>query len=367
MTVFRLFPDYTVWELTCRCNMRCLHCGTGAGLPRENELTIDECCALIDDLAEMGCRKCALIGGEPLLFREWKTVAQRLSYRGIQTGLITNGLLVSEKVVDAFVEGGLQVIGISLDGTETVHNRVRAHVNSFARAVKAIRLIKERTSLKVTAITQVSRYNLDDLTGLLKVMVDSGVDTWQPQLTTLTGRMREHSDFALEAKDLLQLAAFIAQVRRSGRIQVDTGENIGYYGAHEGELRDGPYLGCYAGCRVVGVESNGNIKGCLSLSEDYVEGNIRDRSFGEIWEDPEGFAYNRQWHPEKAEGGCRDCDFLKLCRCGCANTAIGATGSRYDNPYCLRRLAREGKIPLPSAGEAERTGLVTDQKVVFRS
>jgi radical SAM protein with 4Fe4S-binding SPASM domain len=356
MGEFRCYPEYVVWELTCRCNLRCLHCGTAAGNARENELSLDECFALCDELVEMGCARGALSGGEPLLFSGWKRLARRFTGEGVRLSLITNGLLVNERVVTDFEDAGLCVIGISLDGTEDVHNRIRCRPDAFARTLKAIDLIKKRSDLMVTAITQVSGFNISVLDELVQVLTDHGVDIWQPQLTTITGRMREHSDFAIQPKDYLRLARFIARTRETGRMRVDTGENIGYYGPYEDRLRDYPYLGCYAGCRIVGIESNGNIKGCLSLPEDFVEGNIRKRPFREIWEDPEGFAYNRGWCPEKAEGGCKGCEYLTLCRCGCSNTAVGSTGSRFNNPYCLRHLAMEGQIAFEAEPENAAVG-----------
>ena len=64
MSEFRFFPDQVVWEITYACNMRCIHCGTSAGVPRSDELTTDESLALIDELAELGCRGLTLSGGQ---------------------------------------------------------------------------------------------------------------------------------------------------------------------------------------------------------------------------------------------------------------------------------------------------------------
>ena len=50
----RPVPRYTVWELTLACDHRCLHCGPRAGEARPNELTLDECLQLVDEMAELG-------------------------------------------------------------------------------------------------------------------------------------------------------------------------------------------------------------------------------------------------------------------------------------------------------------------------
>ena len=62
-------PEHAVWELTLRCNMKCLHCGSSAGRARANELTVDECLRVADDLLTLGCRQITFIGGEIFLYR----------------------------------------------------------------------------------------------------------------------------------------------------------------------------------------------------------------------------------------------------------------------------------------------------------
>lgn len=46
-------PEFCVWEITRKCNLRCLHCGSAAGEPRENELTMEECFGVADQLVEL--------------------------------------------------------------------------------------------------------------------------------------------------------------------------------------------------------------------------------------------------------------------------------------------------------------------------
>ena len=80
------------------------------------------------------------------------------------------------------------------------------------------------------------------------------------------------------------------------------------------------------------------------MQEEFVEGNIRDSSFTEIWNNPDGFAYNRKFTRETGEGLCRDCGYLPLCRGGCTTTSVSATGRRADNPYCIHRIEKEQGI-----------------------
>lgn len=60
----KYYPRQAVWEMTLKCNMNCRHCGSRAGKQRENELTLDECLDIAQQLIDMGLEYITLIGGE---------------------------------------------------------------------------------------------------------------------------------------------------------------------------------------------------------------------------------------------------------------------------------------------------------------
>jgi len=86
----------------------------------------------------------------------------------------------------------------------------------------------------------------------------------------------------------------------------------------------------------MGIESDGTIKGCLSLhGKDYIEGNIRERSLKEIWTDKNCFKLNRRFSPDCLTGICKGCKWGQICRGGCSEKAKSYTGSKYGSPFCL--------------------------------
>lgn len=336
MNEFRIYPQVVIWEITFACNMRCIHCGTSAGKPRPDELSTQEALDLVDELHGLGTESITLSGGEPLLRKDWPQLARRIHDRGMRTYLITNGLLVDEKIVDEMVDIGFDNVGVSLDGTEATHNHIRQNPRSFDRVVNAMQLMKE-AGLRFCAISQVSNLNLDELDEIRQILIDLGCPVWRVQMTTSTGRMTK--DLVLSLENYPKLVDKILGYQKDDRIEIDVGENIGYYGCKGTELYHGmPYFGCYAGTRVAGIESNGNVKGCLSMPEEFVEGNLKESSFTEIWNKPGAFLYNREFTRETAAGACRECYYLPLCRGGCTTTSVSATGVRADNPFCMYRI-----------------------------
>jgi len=340
MIGYDFYPQAVVWEITFACNMRCLHCGTAAGKRRPDELTTDEALRLADELAELGAVDITLSGGEPLMRKDWAQIAERIRDNGMHHYIITNGWSVTPETVDEFARVNFYNVGVSFDGVKKTHNYIRQREESYDKVLNAFDLMAAHDGVrKFCALTQVSNINLDELDEIHDILVDHGVPQWRIQMTTCTGRMAEHANLVMSLDNFPRFVDKVIELKKDKSIDIDVGENIGYYGCQGMMLQDNnPYFGCFAGTRGVGIESNGNIKGCLSMPEEFVEGNIRDSSLTEIWRDPDKFAYNRKFTRESADGFCKTCKYLPLCRAGCATTAYGATGCRGDNPYCTYRV-----------------------------
>ncbi len=353
MSSFRFYPEKVVWEITFACNMRCLHCGTSAGKRRPDELTTDEALNLIDELAGLGTASITLSGGEPLLRDDWPILTERIKKHGIKASIISNGYAFTEDTALEIKRLGMNNTGFSFDGTEKTHNHIRQREDSWQRALDAMSLMAKH-GLMFCAVTQISNINLHELDDIRQSLIDVGCKLWRIQMTTFTGRM--HKELVLTLENYPRLIDKLMEFKKKNdEITVDVGENIGYYGCKGTRLWDGnPYLGCYAGTRVAGIESNGNIKGCLSMPEEFVVGNIRDSSFTEIWNNDEGFLYNRRFTRQTATGPCRECRYLPLCRGGCATTSVSATGERANNPYCIYQVEQKNGV------EPEDTEIITN-------
>jgi radical SAM protein with 4Fe4S-binding SPASM domain len=112
---------------------------------------------------------------------------------------------------------------------------------------------------------------------------------------------------------------------------------------------------------VIGIESGGDVKGCLSLPSSvhgehrFVEGNLKQRSLREIWSRPGAFAYNRLFKEEQLFGFCRVCRFRDLCRGGCAWGTFAQGGGGNEDCFYYQAV-KHGRLDLlaeePTAEEA---------------
>lgn len=339
------YPRQGVWELTFACNMNCLHCGSSAGGPvqkRQEELSTKEAFQVCDDLATLGNERITLSGGELFLRKDWDLIAERLTKHGVKVSLISNGSLIGREAERISRLLPLEAVGISLDGAGETHNLIRRVPKAFERAVQALKLLKEMGAY-TAVITSVSKLNVAELEGIYKILQELRVNAWQIQLIIGEGRMERSPDLP-GPEEVLQVASFMARKRRERKMHIFPGDNIGYYSSHECQIRDFPWLGCFAGILVVGIEANGNVKGCLSQAPDlfegnpFVEGNVREKSLVRIWTSPDAFSYNRKFDPAQVSGECKGCPHLAKCRCGCTATAYALTKTKYNNPCCLFRF-----------------------------
>jgi radical SAM protein with 4Fe4S-binding SPASM domain len=335
----RYVPEYCVWELTLRCNMRCLHCGSAAGRAREGELTVAECLPVADALVALGCRVLALIGGEVFLFPGWEQVARRLTDRGVYVNTITNGSVLGDKQIAQIREAGLGNVGVSVDGLAEAHDKIRGVPRSFERALRALDRLRAE-GIKTSVVTTLTSLNWDDLPGLHEVLVEHGVETWQIQLATPMGNMASARGLLLDPKRIPELTRFIRERREVQGMWILGADDIGYYNEDELYLRNQPgtlcaWQGCTAGLTTVGIDSVGNVKGCESLYDArFIEGNLRNESLEAIWCREDAFAYNRHFSVDQLTGSCAGCDKGARCRGGCRGVCYFTSAGLYENPYC---------------------------------
>lgn len=331
-------PEICVWELTLKCNMNCIHCGSVAGKARSDELTVDECLGIADELLDLGCKQATLIGGEVFLYRGWEEIARKLSEGGVQVNIITNAFVLGDTQIEQIKYAKLVNVGISVDGMENNHNKIRNVKTSFRRVLKAFQRLREE-KISIAVVTSLLDFNLDDLEQMHHLFLDNGVSVWQIQIATAMGNMASNQGLILNPAKVPLITRFI-RYKTNEILRIYAGDDIGYYDENEIYIRSRPgtisaWRGCQAGLKAVGIDSIGNVKGCESLySDDFIEGNLREKSLEEIWNKEGNFAYNRKFDVSMLTGRCATCDKGEICRGGCRGSSYFSTGSPFENAYC---------------------------------
>jgi radical SAM protein with 4Fe4S-binding SPASM domain len=318
--------------------MRCKHCGSSCKNALDDELTTEEALSLCNDLSEAGLKLVTLSGGEPLLRSDWPLIAKAFSDQNVMVTMISNGWLINEEIIEKAKNSGLLSIAISLDGIQETHDTIRMS-GSFERSIKALHLMKEK-DLSSSVITTVMKSNLFELPFLYDQLKKANVKFWQFQIGCPMGNLSEHSNELLESSDMSSLMDFIWNVYEDGIIFPVLSDCIGYYTKRSTQLRrsyfkgDISWNGCPAGRYNVGIFCNGDIGGCTSIRDKkYIEGNIRNDSFSNIWNNENAFQWNRNPSINDLSGFCKNCSYVSKCFGGCFN--IRKTFNKTDYPFCL--------------------------------
>lgn len=329
-------PAYVVWELTLACDQPCTHCGSRAGDARANELTTEAALDVVKELAALGTKELVLIGGEAYLHPGFLEIIAALRAAGVRPIMTTGGRGVTADLAKEMAAAGLAQVSVSIDGLAKTHDLMRAARGSFASATAALAHCKA-AGIIIAANTNLNRLNQGDLESLYEHLKAQGIAAWQIQLTTPLGRAADRPDLVFQPWDLLDVVPRVAALKERARndgILVMPGNNLGYFGPEEATLRSlrageaEHWQGCQAGRFVMGIESDGAVKGCPSLqTTSYVGGHVRD--LAATW--PKLAPKRELW------GFCATCDFAEVCQGGCTFTAHAFFGRPGNNPYCHYR------------------------------
>jgi radical SAM protein with 4Fe4S-binding SPASM domain len=327
------FPAYVVWELTLACDHACTHCGSRAGVAREGELSTDEALDVVRQLAALGTREVILIGGEAYLHAGFLAIVRALRGAGIAPALTTGGRGITDELAAQLVDAGLAYASVSVDGLEATHDRMRNLRGSWRAAMTALDRLRA-AGLPTASNINLNRLNHGDLEALYEELAARGIGSWQVQITAPLGRAADRPDLMLQPWDLLTLVPRVAALKlraRAAGIVLTPGNNLGYFGPEETQLRS--------------IDAAGGVKGCPSLQPAYVGGSTRARSIAEIWNTSPELAFTRKRTVDDLWGFCRTCAFAEHCMGGCSFTAHSIFGRPGNNPYChyrARTLAKQG-------------------------
>ena len=354
-------PRYAIWEITLACDQKCIHCGSRAGPARAGELDTDECLDVVKQLRELGVGEVTLVGGEAYLRSDFILIIRAIREAGMRCSMTTGGRNLTTERIEAMVEAGISSVSVSIDGLEATHDRLRGVEGSWRQALAAIGRLRS-AGVRTAVNTQINRLTMHELGPLLDRIVAAGAFGWQLQITAPFGNAADHPEILLQPYMMLEVYEIlegIVQRAKAAGLLLWPANNLGYFGPLEAGLRGrqksgGHYKGCVAGKHQIGLEADGNVKGCPSLGgRENSAGNVREHRLAQLWARAEELAYIRERTPDDLWGYCAQCHYADVCRAGCTATAEPLLGRPGNNPFCHHRA-----LEMDEAGFRERIELV---------
>ena len=325
-----------VWNMTNRCNLKCVHCYAEAeAYTAEGELTTEEAKRFIEDVADYNATVLLFSGGEPFMRDDLFELARYAKSLGLRPVISTNGTLITEEKARLAKEAGIMYIGVSLDGLKDVNDKFRGVDGAFERAVEGMKnclKVGQKTGLRFT----ITKHNQDDLEGVLLKLKEIGVSRCCVYHLDYTGRGKEIQELDLSHDETRKAVSTYFELTKKHHAEgypietllVGNYADAGYlyltlkeedpekaewaYGLLKRNGGDG------TGQTIADVDHLGNVH-ANQFWQHYSFGNVKERKFGEIWDDiSDPIMKGLKNKDEKITGRCAksNCRFFEICRGG---------------------------------------------------
>lgn len=299
-------------DLTYRCNNNCHHCWLRIppyAQEKQNELSYNEICHLVDDARHMGCRHWLISGGEPMLRPDFADIFDYITCRSISYSINSNGTLITPEIAQLLRRKGTKMIAL-YGATEEVHDHVTRNPGSFKATMRGFQLLKEAgAGFTVQLIPMKDNYHeFSAMINLAKALSPhwrvgaawlylSACGSPEKNAEIRAQRLPPGEVIILDTPDLS-----LEEQRRS-EISCLADPND-----------DRLFAQCIQGRRAFHVDPYGHMTFCSFIKDSSMLYNLRTGSFQEAWE---------KFIPslsEKVRGGteydknCRSCEYRSDCR-----------------------------------------------------
>ena len=320
-----------VWNVTRRCNLRCLHCYAHAKDHAEkDELTTEQGKFLLDDLAGFGVPVVLFSGGEPLVRKDLPELASYAVGKGMRAVISTNGTLITAPMARTLKEIGLSYVGISLDGMQEINDRFRAVPGAFRSALDGIRNC-QAAGIKVGLRFTINRFNVQEIPSIFNLIEEMDI----PRVCFY------HLVYAGRGSELVEQDLSLEDSRKTLDLIIDNTRRLHDMGKPKEVLTvdnhaDGPYI--YLRMLKENPErakevmellkwnegnNSGRGIGCVSWDgavhadqfwRHVSFGNVKERPFSEIWMDTSNPLMGKLKEKKKhVTGRCAECRWLDIC------------------------------------------------------
>ena len=324
----RFVPLVMSWNVTRKCNLKCSHCYINAAKEElRDELTTAEGKRLMDQISDVSRPLLILSGGEPLLRPDVYELIRYGTSKGFRMGLGSNGSLLDAAVAKKLKEAGVKTVSISLDSSVPErHDDFRGVKDSWQKAIEAIKALKQNGVL-VQVNTTVTQQNHSEIDEIMSLTERLGVENFHLFFLVPTGRGTKLTDISPSMYEDMIKSTFAKTARHKLNVRPSCAPQFMRIAKDMCIDMRQWIRGCLAGLYYCRVYPNGDITPCPYLPIKL--GNIRERSFSEIWFNSDVMKDFRDF--DNLKGKCGICEHRSVCG-GCRARAYGLSSDFID--YC---------------------------------
>ncbi len=315
-------PTEVFLAVTHRCNLNCFHCSVYPTEYGNNELNSKELFSLIDHLAHLKVFTIRISGGEPFLRKDLLFIIEHIVNNNMRLSINTNAMCITKETARKLADYSKRIdeIMVSIDGSRAdIHERLRGK-GSFKKTIHGIqRLIDE--GLNVSAYTTVVRYNFRDIEAIIKLCKKLQISHVKfNELLPVGMGLRYYYELGLNYSERIATIKKLQTLSKKYNGFIDgTYLQICEIFSPRTERNDTLSLsGCGATLNSLTILPDGTVVPCDRL-QNFVLGNVRERSISEIWRSSPAIKKFRQRFKKTLNDikECVDCEYKKKCTGGC--------------------------------------------------
>jgi radical SAM protein with 4Fe4S-binding SPASM domain len=331
------FGPVVVYNCTSRCNLNCLHCysNSTADLGRD-ELTTAEAKQLLHQLAEANCPVVLFSGGEPLLRNDLFDLLAEAKQLALRTVISSNGTSIDSAAAGKLAGLGVSYVGISIDGDQSFHDAFRQSAGCFKAALAGVENC-QKAGLKTGLRFTITKQNANKIPVVFDIAASANIRRICFYHLVKAGRAKKLNSQLLTPQQTRQAVDAIIEKTKEF-VQKKLVDEVLTVGNHA----DGPYLllklqqnntskdagrtthdarrfllangGNKIGEKIASVGWDGSVYPD-QFWWNYPVGNIKDKTFKEIWNNPDEQVLNKLRNKSKfSDKRCLTCKWFDLCK-----------------------------------------------------
>lgn len=311
-------PYSVLWELTHRCNLKCVMCyNVRQDRP---ELSTAECLDVLEQLAAAGTLQLTFTGGEILARRDFLPIAQRARELGFALSLKTNGTLLTPRLADAVAALAPVQVDLSLLGaTDAISDAVMGSHDTLRRVVRGVRLLRER-GVRVKLNTLLLELNIAERQQMIDLALELGA--------------RYEQTFRISQADDGRTRAGEQQLNREDIALAMIADHTPF----TPKSNDPQGRTCRVGLSACLISPYGIVYPCIELR--IPAGDLRKQRFADIWRDGPILRQLRRQHTRANLPECLVCPISAYCEGRCAGLAWKEHGDLYGGHTLACRQAQ---------------------------
>jgi len=346
-----------IWNITRRCNLRCIHCYSDSTSEHyQGELTLKECIDVIDDLSDYKVPAVRLSGGEPMMHPHFFDLVGYASARGLCVSVSTNGTRIDSTAASKLKDLGVAHVGISLDATGESHDAFCGRTGAFRKVVEAFRHCRgagQKVGIRLT----LSRQTAGQLPQILRFIEDEDIPCVSFHHLSYNGRGSDLGHLGPEeTRACLRLISdAVLRWHREGSprevFTIDQPADGAFFWLNTKrrnpkraeeiwQLLNGNGGGVRGpGSGISNIDSQGNVRPG-PFWQTHALGNVKDRPFSKIWKTARknDLLTGLRERLPRLSGRCGDCRFQEFCGGGFRVRAVQIHGDPWaEDPGCYLR------------------------------